>query len=49
MIYALLIVMTLLIAAYAVAWLAVPSLRRILEGPKQQLLDNSEKFRRMQQ
>lgn len=49
MIYALLLVMTLLIAAYVVAWLAVPSLRQTLEGPNQRLLDNSEKFRSTQQ
>ncbi|MCC7528996.1 MAG: hypothetical protein IT342_10765 [Candidatus Melainabacteria bacterium] len=49
MIYALLMVMTLPIAAFVVAWLAVPSLRQTLEGPKQRLLENSEKFRRVRQ
>ncbi len=44
MIYALLIFMTLLIVAYVVAWLVVPSLRQTLEGPNQHLLNNSEKF-----
>jgi hypothetical protein len=45
MIYALLIVMTLLIAAFVVAWLAVPSLRQMLEEPSRDFLINSEKFR----
>ncbi len=49
MIYALLILMTLPIVAYVVAWLAVPSLRKTLEAPNQILLDNSEKFKNMRQ
>lgn len=45
MIYALLILMTLVIAAYVVAWLVAPSLRQALERPNQGLLENSEKFK----
>lgn len=45
MIYALLLLMTLVIAAYVVAWLVVPSLRQTLELPNQSLLENSEKFK----
>lgn len=44
MIYTLLIVMTLLIIAYVVAWIFVPSLREYLEAPNQSLLDNNQKF-----
>ena len=48
MIYALLIVMTLLIIAYVVAWIFVPSLRKCLEAPNQSFLDNSQKYQQAQ-
>jgi hypothetical protein len=43
-IYGLLILMTVLIGAYVLAWFVSPSLRKCLERPNQNLLDNSEKF-----
>ncbi len=44
MIYALLIVMTLVIVLYVAAWIFIPSLRDCLESPNQNLLNNNEKF-----
>ena len=44
MIYALIVLMTLIILAYVAAWIFVPSLRQVLEAPRQKLLDDSNKF-----
>lgn len=44
MIYGLLILMTVLVGIYVVAWFVSPSLRDLLEKPNQGLLNNSEKF-----
>lgn len=41
MIYALIIFMTVLVFAYAAAWVLLPALRHHLEQPKQTLLDNN--------
>lgn len=49
MIITLLILMTLLIAIYLIAWLCSPSLRRHLERPNHQFMDNCEKFEQARQ
>jgi len=49
MIYSLLILMTVLIAAFVFAWFVSPSLRKHLESPNKRLLDNSEKFEQANQ
>lgn len=48
MIYGLLILMTVLIGVYIVAWFVSPSLRDLLERPNQGLLKNSEQFEQTQ-
>ncbi len=45
MIYWLIALMTLLVIAYIVAWIAVPSLRNFLESPTHTLLENSDRFK----
>lgn len=48
MIYGLLILMTVLVGVYIVAWFVSPSLRELLEKPNQSLLKNGEKFEQIQ-
>lgn len=44
MIQALIVIMSLMILAYAAAWIFIPALRNLFETPKDDLLANSDRF-----
>lgn len=44
MIQGLIVIMSVMILAYAAAWIFIPALRNLFEAPKDELLNNSERF-----
>jgi len=44
MMYSLIVMMSILLVAYAAAWIFIPALRQLFETPKNELLLHGDKF-----